>query len=258
MKRINWREISAPAIKSASWLADMAIPPRCPACGIEDVSSDHFCMDCWNELDFLSGHLCDCCGLQLDEDEILLSDLRSHIICPSCQSSPPIMRKISAAVRYNDVSSALVLKLKYARKTGLAKRLANMMMRLMPYEDSKNGYLIVPVPLHRYRIWTRGFNQSAMIARELSALSGLPLSVDALKRTKRTRPLEGLGIYARSKELEGAITANRALLSKMKNRDILLIDDVLTSGATSNACAHAVLCAGAASVRLICWARVIA
>jgi ComF family protein len=113
----------------------------------------------------------------------------------------------------------------------------------------------VPVPLHRRRLWSRGFNQSALVARELSRRTGLPVAVDALRRIRSTPPLKGMGMRQRRRTVAGAFRANGA--ADLRGRTIILIDDVLTTGSTANACARVLKRAGAERVDLISWARII-
>jgi ComF family protein len=116
--------------------------------------------------------------------------------------------------------------------------------------------IIVPVPLHRWRIWRRGYNQSALIARVLARRDGLVLGIDLLNRKRATPVLRGLGRNARAKAVRGAFVVDPARRKTLKGRQVLLVDDVHTTGATANACARALKSAGAAEVRLVCWARV--
>lgn len=115
--------------------------------------------------------------------------------------------------------------------------------------------LLVPVPLHRSRLWSRGFNQSAIVARALSRRTGLPVAVDALKRIRPTPPLKGMNVRQRRRTVAGAFRAQRE--SELRGRTIVLVDDVLTTESTANACARVLKAAGASRVDLISWARVI-
>jgi ComF family protein len=143
--------------------------------------------------------------------------------------------------------------LKYGRKVALARVMARYMAPLRG--DWSEDALLVPVPLHRWRLWGRGFNQSALVAGELGRLWGLPTESGLLRRIKRTRPLKGLNHNQRRRAVTGAFKVGQS--NVVKDRTIILVDDVLTSGSTAEACASALLRAGAGRVELICWARVV-
>lgn len=147
-----------------------------------------------------------------------------------------------------------MLRLKYGKRTALARTAAAHMARLMP----ANAELLIPVPLHRWRLWSRGFNQAALIAGALADLTGIPSDPFVLRRIRRTRPLEGLGAAARAKTVHGVFALADAQAAHVAGKAVMLIDDVHTSGATSTACTHALLAAGARTVTILCWARVLA
>lgn len=134
--------------------------------------------------------------------------------------------------------------------------LARMIAPKLPV-DVDQGWLFVPVPLHRWRLWQRGFNQSALLARELARMKQGYLCVDALIRNRRTPTLGGLGRKARQRALSGAIGTNPRMADRLKNAKIVLVDDVLTSGATSEACVRALKRGGAGKVVVACFARVL-
>lgn len=166
----------------------------------------------------------------------------------------PAVDGVRAAVGYGDIARKIALKLKYGGRPGLAETVARQMARLL----SQGGDAIVaPVPLHRWRIWRRGYNQSALIARALASAHGLELVLDLVERRRATPVLRGMGPAARAKAVRGAFAVPADRRPALKGRNVLLIDDVYTTGATANACARALKRAGAAEVRLICWARVV-
>lgn len=224
-------------------LLDYALPPRCAGCGqvIDDVGA--FCPPCWSKVEWLGNSGCSRCGLPLAGTEI--------DICGRCLAAPPALDRIRAAVAYDELPRSIALKLKYGRKVALARTMARYMMPLKG--EWPVDAIIAPVPLHRWRLWGRGFNQSALIARELARLWGLNCEVAALRRIKSTQPLKGLNHTQRRKAVSGAFKANSAF----KGRTIILVDDVLTSGSTAEACSRALRRAGAGRVELVCWARVV-
>lgn len=152
---------------------------------------------------------------------------------------------------YGDIARGLAVRLKHGARTGIAVLIARLMQRHADIADA----LLVPVPLHRWRIWGRGFNQAALIARQIGDAQRLELAVDALIRAKRTPMLGGLGRIARARALAGAMQVNPAV--QVMGRTILLVDDVYTSGATADACTRALKRAGAERVIVLAWARVL-
>lgn len=161
---------------------------------------------------------------------------------------------ILAATVYNDMSRTLLLKFKHGGKIALAPLLGKMIASRIHLEEGEKP-LLIPVPLHRTRIWQRGFNQSAMLARELEKGGKGELIVDALIRQKRTPSLGNMSAEKRKAALSGAIAVRPKTKALIKGRSVILVDDVLTSGATSSACIEALLGAGALSVQLACFAR---
>ena len=161
---------------------------------------------------------------------------------------------VIAATLYNEVSRHLVLALKHGGRLSLAAMMARLMAARLPAETT--GALFVPVPLHRWRLWRRGYNQSALIARDLARLRGGELAVDAMRRPRRTPSLGGMGAQQRRQVLRGAIAVAPKAISLISGRAVVLVDDVYTSGATSEACVKALRDAGASRVTTVCFARV--
>lgn len=201
-------------------LVRLALPPRCPGCGAT-VEADHrFCADCWRALVFLEADAV--------EDG----------------TEPPV----HAAVGYGPIARRVALALKYGGRSGHAVTCARAMVRVVP----PGLDLLVPVPLHRRRIWTRGYNQAWLIARALAREANLPVA-HALTRSRPTPVLRGMGPSARARAVAGAFVAEEGAV---RGRSVGLVDDIYTTGATARACADALAAAGAADVVVICWARV--
>ncbi|MEL6737799.1 MAG: ComF family protein [Pseudomonadota bacterium] len=209
-------------------VVDLVYPPRCPLCGVAIANHGGLCIDCWSEL-------------ETPEQSGGGEGGQTAVIAPTL---------------YNTASRQLVLNFKHGAKVTLAGLMGQMMAGLLPDAAGKDASLLVPVPLHRLRLWERGFNQSALLARELAKRGKGELCVDALTRPKRTPSLGGLGRKAREEALKDAIAVRSSRRARIKGRDVLLIDDVYTSGATSSACTRALVEAGARSVRIVCFAKV--
>jgi ComF family protein len=229
----------------AGFVLDFALPPRCAGCGVIVERVHSFCSDCWTKVEFLGRGGCNSCGLPLeatDADE-----------CAVCLARPPRIARTRAAVVYDDLTRGVAIRLKYGRKVALARTMARYMAPLIDIQRS--NALLVPVPLHRTRIWSRGFNQSAIVARELSRLTGLRTMPGALTRTKRTPPLKGMSPLQRRRAVAGAFKVPDS--ETIRGKTVVLVDDVLTTGSTANACARALKRAGAERVELVSWARVV-
>lgn len=176
------------------------------------------------------------------------------MICAPCLVAPPAHDGVLAALGYEKIARKLVLRLKYGRKLGLA----SVMARLMAAHAARHpDALLVPVPLHWTRLWYRGFNQSLSIARAIAKQTSQEIEPMLLRRTRRTKALGSLGAAKRAKEIRGAFTVDRLRGQKLVGREILLVDDVYTTGATANACARILKRKGAKSVHILCWARVL-
>ena len=226
------------------YVLDFALPPRCAGCGciVADVHS--FCTECWTEVEFLGETGCVTCGLPLQATEAQT--------CGICLAKPPRIARMRAAVAYDDLSRSLAIRLKYGRKVAIARTMARYMAPLVAHSPEP---ILVPVPLHRSRLWQRGFNQSALVARELSRRLKVPADSLALCRSRRTPPLKGMSPLQRRKTVAGAFEVrNKAAVA---GKTVILIDDVLTTGSTAEACARTLQRAGAARVELITWARVV-
>lgn len=229
-------------------LVDLMFPPRCPLCGEGISAQTGLCAACWGQL-VIPGH--PCCSLC---SRPFPDGMRAGAVCAPCLASPPRHDGVAAATLYNDASRKLILSFKHGNRIALAPMMARLMAAKLDFVD--DGWLVVPVPLHRWRLWRRGFNQAAALANEVSRLRGASLCVDALLRRKATPVLGGLGARARARALSGAIAINPARTSVIGDARIVLVDDVLTSGATSDACVSALKRAGAKCVVISCFARV--
>ena len=225
---------------------DFVLPARCAGCGaiVDDVHS--FCVACWTQVEFLGDSGCATCGMPLEATEAEE--------CGACMARPPRIQRTRSAVAYDDLSRGIAIRLKYGRKVALARTMARYMAPLVD-ASAEQKPILVPVPLHRARLWQRGFNQSALVAKDMGRKLGLAAEPRLLRRVKRTPPLKGMSLSQRQRTVAGAFQVTNA--TELQGRTIVLVDDVLTTGSTADACAKALRRAGAARVELVSWARVI-
>jgi ComF family protein len=237
------REAFAPVV-------DLLYPPRCPLCGTAIGAQSGLCAECWSELRIPSEPWCALCQRPFEG-----AAAQRGALCAPCMAEPPPHDGISAGTLYGDGSRKLVLAFKHGRRIAMAPMLARLIAARLP--KLEGDWLVVPVPLHRWRLWARGYNQAALLAREIARQTGAELLVDGLVRYKHTPMLGGLGRKARARALSGALGVNGRAATAFGNARVILVDDVLTSGATSEACVRALKRAGAAKVIVACFARVI-
>lgn len=226
---------------------DYALPERCPSCGAISTDGSNFCGNCWPDIRFLNPPWCESCALPFDYEH------SAETRCAACLAEQPVHDGIRAAVAYSTLTRRIALRLKYGGRIGLAKLIARHLVRHLPTD--RTGIIVVPVPLHWTRLWSRSFNQSALIARDLARLGGLHYAPDMLLRTERTPSLRGLSAKERRKTVARVFRVNPAKAHLLTNARIILVDDVLTTGATSDGCVRALKKSGALWVQLFCWAR---
>lgn len=226
-------------------IVEFALPPRCPGCAIVVGEDGSFCVDCWRSLTFLPETGCTQCRTPMEI---------AGMTCVRCLATPPAHDQVIAAVAYGNIAKSIALKFKYGRRIGLSRTIAGF---LKPKAAQFPDALLVPVPLHRRRLWSRGFNQSVLIANDVARLNGNKVVHDLLKRPKATPMLGTLGARDRAKAVRGAFSLSAGAKAICAGKTILLVDDIYTSGATANACATLLKKAGAAQVHVMCWARVL-
>lgn len=225
-------------------------PPTCAGCGAATAEAGAFCPVCWSGLRLIDAPLCDRLGIPFAVDLGI-----GRLTSPQAFAQPPAFARARAVALYDEVARGLVHRLKYEDRHDLARPMARMMAAagrdLIAEADG-----IVPVPLHRWRLWHRRFNQAALLARPIARGAGLPFLPQALVRRRATRTQVGLSRAARADNLAGAFHVPQAEAHHIAGRRILLVDDVRTTGSTGNAAARALLRGGAASVDLLTFALV--
>ncbi len=226
---------------------DLLLPATCAACDSTVGAPGQLCATCFKDLNFVTAPLCTSCGLPFG--------VRGETLCHTCQANPPPWREARAALMYDKASQGLILPFKHADRTEIAATLALHMQRAGATMLARAD-LLVPVPLHRWRLLRRRYNQSALLAVALARRTGRPVLPDALRRVRVTQSLRNLPAAKRAALLTGAIAVRPGRAAAVAGKRILLIDDVLTSGATARACTHALLDAGAASIDVLVASRV--
>jgi ComF family protein len=241
----------AGAMRAAFGLAvDVALPQLCAACR-EPVGGEGLCAACWSKLSFIARPYCERLGIPFPYDP------GPGVLSMEAISDPPSYRRARAAVRYDDISRKLVHALKYGDRLDLAPTMGRW-METAGRDLTSEADVIVPVPLHWRRQWARRFNQSALLGEMIAKASGVPAAHGALKRVKATPQQVGLSQAERAANMQGAFAVPAAGKAEVAGRRLVLVDDVLTSGATADACARALLRAGAAHVDILVFARVVA
>jgi ComF family protein len=231
-------------------IADVALPQLCASCR-EPVRDTGLCPTCWAKLSFIAPPYCERLGIPFAYDP------GPGILSMEAIADPPAYHRARAAVRYDEIARTIVHAFKYGDRLDLAPTMGRWMATagapLLREADA-----LVPVPLHWRRQWARRFNQSALLAKTIAAASAVPLTLRALKRVKATPHQVGLARAARAQNLQGAFRVAPEGKAEVTGRRLVLVDDVLTTGATLDACARALLRAGAAQVDALVFARVVA
>ena len=228
----------------------LVYPPRCLGCGGQVESDFGLCGTCWRDTPFIGGSICDTCGTPLPGD-----DHGDTLKCDDCMITPRPWAKGRAALMYKDNARRLILALKHGDRQEIAEPAALWMSRAIEDLPLEN-MLIAPVPLHWMRLLKRRYNQSALLAQALARHTGLPVCPDLLQRQRRTQSMDGLTKEVRFTSVKGAIRAHPRRRHRMAGRPVLLVDDVLTSGATLSSAADACLAAGSGPVYVVALARV--
>ena len=245
----SWSKCRGVWTATARAALDIALPALCVSCR-EPVAGDGLCAACWARLSFIAPPYCVRLGIPF------VYDPGPGLLSMEAIASPPAYQRARAAVRYDDVARTLVHALKYQDRTDLAPTMGRWMARA-GHELLKEADMLIPVPLHWRRSWSRRYNQSGALARVIAAQAGIPVGGDVLQRTRQTRQQVGLSRAERARNVQGAFRIAAEKKTIVQGRRIVLIDDVLTSGATVDTCARVLLRARAASVDVLVFARVV-
>ncbi|MGB8817298.1 MAG: ComF family protein [Rhizobiaceae bacterium] len=234
----------------AAGVRDALFPPTCLGCHEITDRQGTLCSRCWNRVRFIERPYCEALGtpFSIDHGDGALSG--------DALADPPPFRRLRAVAAYGDISRKLVQALKYNDRTDLAPWMAGWMARA-GQELLGDAHVIVPVPLHPVRFLTRRFNQSAELARQISFKSGVAFDPSILLRTRRTRQQVGLGMNERQDNVRGAFAVADSARIGVAGKSAVLVDDVYTTGATVKSATKALLKAGAASVDVLVFARVV-
>lgn len=229
--------------------SDVLVPPVCVACHVTMTRHDTLCPDCWRGIDFIRPPLCDRLGIPMP------FDVGGIMVSAAAAADPPVYDRARAVARYDAVMRRLVQDLKF-RDMHHGRRLFGRWLREAGADLLADADVVVPVPLSRWRLAWRRYNQSAVLAAEVARLSERPYCPAALKRTRRTRPQPGLSRAQRIENVRAAFAVPAARKADVSGRAVLLVDDVITTGATIAACARALKSAGARRVDVLALALV--
>lgn len=252
---MNWTQARhrntklAPFLGVLQLVANAIYPPRCPSCRAYVDAEGNFCSPCFNSLRVITAPLCACCGTPF----VIAAE--AETLCPSCLDNPPDYSRARAALAYDAISAPLITALKFHDQWGGLSRYATLM--LQAGKDVLQGAdLLIPVPLHWRRLWQRKYNQSALLAYAVSERMSIPVQTNLLARVQYNKPQMRLKREERLKNVRRAFAVtDKAKL--LQDKIVVLVDDVVTTGATANACAKVLKAAGAKEVRVLTLAKTV-
>jgi ComF family protein len=240
-----------PLQHALGYLLDAILPHRCLGCAEMIDGEASLCAECWRRLTLIGPPFCRCCGYPLPQ---VVADAP---LCGVCAVEPPLYDRARTALRYDDGSRGMILRFKHADRTDIALTFGRLMLNA-GRDLLADADLITPVPLHRWRLLQRGYNQAAMLAQALHQASGVPLAPDLIQRIAPTRSQQGLSGDQRQRNITSTVFRLHPWhRSKAEGKRILLIDDVLTTGATVTACVRSLQREGAEAVDVLTLARVV-
>ena len=239
--------LAKPVVKQG---LNILFPPRCATCGVACEAPHTLCPACWGKLHFITNPQCSCCGHPFG---VAVQD---DMLCGACLRELPLYAKARAPLHYDEHSKNHVLGLKFYDRTDALPLFAEW-MKSFGSACLEGADLLVPVPLHRFRLWRRRYNQAALLAYGLSKITSIPVIPDALLRVKHTTPQSDLTRLQRLENVIGAFRVNEKYAARISGSVIVLIDDVMTTGATLKECTKKLLKAGAKEVRVLTLARTV-
>lgn len=230
---------------------NLLLPIRCVSCGVIVDGNGGICPACFAKIHFISAPYCSLCGMPFEYAEQGFETSENALICGRCIENPPFYSKAMSAIKYNENSRSLLLSFKYFDRTDLAETFSKWM--ISAGEDViKKSDIIIPVPMHKTRMLIRKYNQAALLANKISIKTNIPTVHNILVRNKKTAP-QKQGREKRALNVKGAFKVlNPDIIT---DKSVLLIDDVITSGATINECATTLKKNGAKDVFALSLAR---
>ena len=237
-----WKQVSTRAL-------DLLLPPLCVLCDEPVGGVATLCPACWKQIPFIEPPFCACCGMSFD------LPVGDGMLCGACLRQTPRFASARAAILYNDVSRNLVLGFKHGDRTHMAKALGAWMHRAAA-DVVAQADALVPVPLHRWRLFQRRYNQASLLAQQVGALAQKPVLLHALRRTRATSGQGHLRRKERQENVRGAFAVSPPYIHEIEGKTLVLIDDVLTTGATVEECTRVLERAGAKKVHVLTLARV--
>ncbi|HEU5047737.1 MAG TPA: ComF family protein [Rickettsiales bacterium] len=231
-------------------VVDTLFPARCPACRETVGQHGSLCSACWQNIHFITDPMCCKCGVPFEYH------IGEQAFCGPCMTRKPAYTQARAVFRYNEASRGQVLAMKYHDKTQLAPVFGAWLARIAQDYATKT-HAIIPVPLHYTRLISRRYNQAALLAHAISTHTGLPVLPDTLLRARKTPPQSGLSRRQREDNMRGAFHIKKGKNSILKGKSVLLVDDVMTTGATLEACSRTLHDAGVRDVYVLTIARTV-
>ncbi|MEP1090259.1 MAG: ComF family protein [Rhizobiaceae bacterium] len=239
-----------------SFVLNTLVPPSCLACDTAVASGGHLCGNCWSRLRIIEQPFCPIMGTPFAYDPGGVAGGVCEVTSLAVIAEPPTFDRSRSAVVYDDVARRLVHGLKFSDRVDLAPWMAKWMVRAGKDILAPEA-IVIPVPLHRWRMIRRRYNQSAELGRYVAKLSRIDFHPSVLQRIRPTRQQVGLGAKERQRNVLGAFRVSPEMVIRVRSRHIVLVDDVYTTGATLQACARTLRRKGAAKVDCLTFARVV-